>query len=37
MYAKVPFVDLVERLSGKGREVRIFDPNVHLAHMIGRQ
>ena len=30
-----PFVDLVERLSGKGREVRIFDPNVHLAHMIG--
>jgi GDP-mannose 6-dehydrogenase len=30
-----PFVDLVERLSGKGREVRIFDPNVHLAHVIG--
>jgi GDP-mannose 6-dehydrogenase len=30
-----PFVDLVERLSGKGREVRVFDPNVHLAHMIG--
>ena len=30
-----PFVDLVERLSGKGREVRIFDPNVHLAHIIG--
>ena len=30
-----PFVDLVERLCGKGREVRIFDPNVHLAHMMG--
>lgn len=30
-----PFVDLVERLSGKGREVRIFDPNVNLAHLSG--
>jgi GDP-mannose 6-dehydrogenase len=29
------FVDLVERLIGKGREVRIFDPNVKLAHLIG--
>jgi hypothetical protein len=30
-----PFVDLVERLMGKGCEIRIFDPNVHLAHMVG--
>jgi GDP-mannose 6-dehydrogenase len=30
-----PFVDLVERLSGKGRAVRIFDPNVNLAHLSG--
>jgi GDP-mannose 6-dehydrogenase len=30
-----PFVDLVERLLGKGCEVRIFDPNVHLAQMVG--
>ena len=30
-----PFVELVERISGKGCEVRIFDPNVHLAHMVG--
>ena len=30
-----PFVDLVERLSGKGRAVRIFDPNVNLAHLFG--
>ena len=30
-----PFVELVERLSGKGREVRIFDPNVNLAHLFG--
>jgi GDP-mannose 6-dehydrogenase len=30
-----PFVDLVEGLSGKGRAVRIFDPNVNLAHLSG--
>ena len=30
-----PFVELVERLRGKGREVRIFDPNVNLAHVSG--
>ncbi len=30
-----PFVDLVERLLGKGCDVRIFDPNVHLSHLIG--
>jgi GDP-mannose 6-dehydrogenase len=30
-----PFVDLVERLRGKGRAVRIFDPNVNLAHLCG--
>ena len=30
-----PFVDLVERILGKGCEVRIFDPNVHLAHLVG--
>ena len=30
-----PFVDLVEGLSGKGRAVRIFDPNVNLAHLFG--
>jgi GDP-mannose 6-dehydrogenase len=29
------FVDLVERLIGKGREVRIFDPNVRLGHLMG--
>ena len=29
------FVELVERLIGKGREVRIFDPNVQLAHLVG--
>ena len=30
-----PFVDLVEGLSGKGRAVRIFDPNVNLASLFG--
>ena len=30
-----PFVELVERLLGKGCEVRIFDPNVELARLIG--
>jgi GDP-mannose 6-dehydrogenase len=30
-----PFVELVERLIGKGREVRIFDPNVKLAQLVG--
>jgi GDP-mannose 6-dehydrogenase len=30
-----PFVDLVERLLGKGYGVKIFDPNVRLAHLIG--
>ena len=30
-----PFVELVERLLGKGCEIRIFDPNVHLARMVG--
>jgi GDP-mannose 6-dehydrogenase len=30
-----PFVDLVERLIGKGCEIRIFDPNVRLSHLIG--
>lgn len=30
-----PFVELVERLLGKGCDVRIFDPNVHLAHLVG--
>jgi GDP-mannose 6-dehydrogenase len=29
------FVELVERLIGKGREVRIFDPNVKIAQLIG--
>jgi len=29
------FVELVERLVGKGREVRIFDPNVKIAQLIG--
>ena len=29
------FVELVERLIGKGREVRIFDPNVKVAQLIG--
>jgi GDP-mannose 6-dehydrogenase len=30
-----PFVELVERLLGKGRTIRIFDHNVHLANLIG--
>jgi GDP-mannose 6-dehydrogenase len=30
-----PFVDLVERVKGKGREVRIFDANLNLANLIG--
>jgi GDP-mannose 6-dehydrogenase len=30
-----PYVSLVEGLSGKGRTVRIFDPNVNLAHLFG--
>jgi GDP-mannose 6-dehydrogenase len=30
-----PFVDLIERLIGKGCETRIFDPNVRLAHLVG--
>jgi GDP-mannose 6-dehydrogenase len=30
-----PFVNLVEGLSGKGRAVRIFDPNVNLASLFG--
>lgn len=30
-----PFVELAERLIGKGCEVRIFDPNVHLARIVG--
>ena len=30
-----PFVSLVEGLSGKGRAVRIFDPNVNLASLFG--
>jgi GDP-mannose 6-dehydrogenase len=30
-----PFIELVERLSGKGREIRIYDPNVQLARLVG--
>jgi GDP-mannose 6-dehydrogenase len=30
-----PFVELVERLVGKGFQVRIFDPNVELARLVG--
>ena len=30
-----PFVELAERIIGKGCEVRIFDPNVQLGHMVG--
>ena len=30
-----PFVELVEQILGKGCKVRIFDPNVHLAGMMG--
>lgn len=29
------YVEMVERLIGKGREVRIFDPNVKVAQLIG--
>lgn len=30
-----PFVELAERLLGKGRELRIYDPNVSLARVTG--
>lgn len=30
-----PFIEIVERLIGKGREVRIFDSNVQMARLIG--
>jgi GDP-mannose 6-dehydrogenase len=30
-----PFVDLIERVLGKGCQVRIFDPNVQLARLVG--
>jgi GDP-mannose 6-dehydrogenase len=30
-----PFVEMVERLIGKGCSIRIFDPNVQLARLIG--
>jgi GDP-mannose 6-dehydrogenase len=30
-----PFVEMVERLVEKGREIRIFDPNVQLGRLIG--
>jgi GDP-mannose 6-dehydrogenase len=29
------FVEMVERLIGKGREIRIFDPNVRVAKLVG--
>jgi len=29
------FVEMVERLIGKGREIRIYDPNVKVAQLIG--
>jgi GDP-mannose 6-dehydrogenase len=29
------FVEMVERLIGKGREIRIFDPNVRIAKLVG--
>jgi GDP-mannose 6-dehydrogenase len=29
------FVEMVERLIGKGREIRIFDPNIKVAQLIG--
>jgi GDP-mannose 6-dehydrogenase len=32
---KSPFIELVERLVGKGYEVRIFDANVRLAQLVG--
>ena len=31
-----PIVDIVEKLSGKGYQVRIYDPNVNLSRLIGR-
>jgi GDP-mannose 6-dehydrogenase len=30
-----PFVELAERILGKGCGLRIFDPNVQLAHLLG--
>ena len=30
-----PFVDLAERLIGKGCQIRIYDPNVQLARLVG--
>jgi GDP-mannose 6-dehydrogenase len=30
-----PYVALVKQLLGKGRQIRIYDPNVQLAHLIG--
>lgn len=30
-----PFVELAERLLGKGYELKIYDPNVSLAHLTG--
>jgi GDP-mannose 6-dehydrogenase len=30
-----PFVEIVERLIGKGYEIRIFDPNVQLSRLVG--
>jgi GDP-mannose 6-dehydrogenase len=30
-----PFIELTERLIGKGCELRIFDPNVQLARLVG--
>src|SRR6185437_1211955 len=30
-----PFVELVERLIGKGCQVQIFDPNVELSRLVG--
>jgi GDP-mannose 6-dehydrogenase len=32
---KSPFIELVERLVGKGYELRIFDANVRLAQLVG--
>jgi GDP-mannose 6-dehydrogenase len=30
-----PFVELAERLLGKGRDLKIYDPNVTIAHLTG--
>lgn len=30
-----PIVDVIERLLGKGYDIRIFDPNVHLSRLTG--